>query len=303
MPYDLLRRSQVDWNDVRHFLALARHGSVRGAGASLGVSHSTIARRVEALEAEFGTRLFDRNRDGYRLTAAGEQMLAHAEAIEARMATMHRALQGQDDKLEGRIRITCCDPYISAILMPALATLVDQHADLELELTTDGRLFDLSKREADIAIRVVSHSSTPPEHLIGRRIAPLIIANYVAREHAHRLDPGLGHRPRWIAFEDRISHQVFAGTSHPDLPVWGAMHSVNLMAQALLQGLGIGILPCYIGESEPGLRRLDPPDFRHMADVWMLSHPDLRNNARLRAAREVIAQAIESAAHLFRPGS
>ncbi|MEM7437027.1 MAG: LysR family transcriptional regulator, partial [Myxococcota bacterium] len=103
----------VDWNDVRYYLALARLGSVRAAGAKLGVSHSTVARRVEALEARLAARLFDRNRDGYTLTDAGRRMLSRAERVEKEMLALERDLVGQDERLAGPVCITCCDEYVS----------------------------------------------------------------------------------------------------------------------------------------------------------------------------------------------
>ena len=117
----------VDWDDVRHFLALARTGSVRAAGASLGVSHSTVARRVEGLEERLSTRLFDRDRDGYRLTEAGRQMVPSAERVERELACIERGLAGGDARMSGVVSVTCCDAVVSSMLVPALARLCEHH--------------------------------------------------------------------------------------------------------------------------------------------------------------------------------
>jgi molybdenum-dependent DNA-binding transcriptional regulator ModE len=111
----------VDWDDIRHFLALARTGSVRAAGSLLGVSHSTVARRVEALELWLSVKLFDRHRDGYLLTDAGTEMVAGAERVERELAALERALAGQDARLEGPVRVTCTDPFMARLLLRALA--------------------------------------------------------------------------------------------------------------------------------------------------------------------------------------
>ncbi|AUX38788.1 uncharacterized protein SOCE26_001660 [Sorangium cellulosum] len=195
----------VDWDDVRHFLAPARTGSVRAAGSMLGVSHSTVARRVEALETRLGVKLFDRHRDGYLLTDAGNEMVSGAERVEREMAALERGLAGQDARLEGPVRVTCTDPFIAKILLRALAGLCEQHPGIELELDADAKNLDLSKR-----------------------------------------------------------------------------------------------LPTYAGDPEPGLQRLAKPDLRYLADFWLLSHRDLRDNARLRAAREGITAAMTARAALFR---
>jgi len=290
----------MDWDDVRYFLALARTGSVRAAGGDLGVSHSTVSRRVDALESQLGVRLFDRHRDGFELTDAGHQMLPRAERVEREMASLERNLLGQDTKLEGPIRLTCCDQFVSAMLVRDLAPLCGECPDIELELTIDSRPFDLSKREADIAVRTLPKDVAPPEHLMGRRLVPVVVASYVATEHASRLDPT---RPdcRWLGFEDRRSTDALVATSsYPQVPAWGAFCSITTLAQAAREGLGISTLPTYAADPDPQLRRLPEPDIRHLADLWLLGHPDLRDNARLRAAREAITRALRSRDALFR---
>jgi DNA-binding transcriptional LysR family regulator len=292
----------MDWDDVRHFLALARTGSVRAAGAALNVSHSTVARRVEALEARLATRLFDRSRDGYTLTDAGRQMRLAAEDVERQMTALERALVGQDDRLAGPVAITCSDASMSSILMPALTALCTTHPGIELSLTIDSRPFDLAKREADIAVRALASGATPPDNLVGQKVAPVVLANYVARAHEDRLDPGLGGSDtRFLSFDDRATQDaMIARSSYPDVPAWGAFGSLDLLAQAALEGLGLVMLPTYVGERVPGLRRLEHADLRHVADFWLLSHPDLRDNARIRSVRSGVAQVLKDHGALFR---
>ena len=293
----------MDWDDVRHFLALARTGSVRAAGASLVVSHSTIARRVETLETRLGVKLFDRNRDGYVLTAAGQDMLAGAERVEREIAALERGLAGQDARLEGRVRVTCTDTYVGAVLLSALSPLCGEHPGLELELHADGDYLDLSKREADIAVRAVVAGGSPPEHLIGRRVAPIVVASYVGVAHAARLDPERGGHARWLGYEmAKVAERMVAESSYPELPIWGSFESLELMSQAARAGLGVAMLPTYVGDAEPGLVRLAKPDVRYMADFWLLTHRDLRDNARLRVARERITAAFTERLTLFRGG-
>ena len=122
----------MDWNDLRHFLALARLGWARAAGASLGVSHSTVVRRVEALEVRLSARLFDRNREGYSLTEAGRQMLPGAERVEREMATLERGLVGQDERLEGSVAVTCCDNYVARLLLAHMTPFCELYPDIEL---------------------------------------------------------------------------------------------------------------------------------------------------------------------------
>jgi len=295
----------MDWDDLRHFLALARSGSVRAAGAALGVSHSTVARRVDLLEEQLSTKLFDRHRDGYTLTAAGHQMLPRAELVEEQMAALQRDLQGQDRRLEGPVALTCCDSVVADFALAALTPLCSEHPDIELTFKTDSQSFDLSKREADIAIRTLGKGTVPPQHLIGTRLAPVVVANYVAKTAAH-LDPAHanGHSTsssaRWIATEDsRFLQQMVADSSHPTLPLWGAFSSVELLRSAACQGLGVVMLPTYVGDGCADLRRMQQADLRHVAELWLVSHPDLRDNARLRAVRKTLQAAFKAASSLF----
>ena len=290
----------MDWDDVRHFLALARSGSVRAAGKCLGVSHSTVARRVEGLEVRFAARLFDRNRDGYTLTQVGREILARAEGIEREMNALERELVGHDERLEGTVSLTCCDAWIAELLLRELEPFLAAHPGIELHLDTDSRLFDLSKREADIAIRATGRDETPPEHLLGTRLGPLYLASYVGAAHADHLDPE-GPNARWLAFDDsRVQQFMLSTSSYPDLPVWGRLSSLELMVRAGRRGMGLVMLPAYIGDQEPELVRLAQDDLRHVGDLWMLSHADLRDNARFRAVRTQIRQLFDAHAPLFR---
>lgn len=290
----------VDWDDVRHFLALARTGSVRAAGSILGVSHSTVARRVESLEGRLRVRLFDRHRDGYVLTKAGHDMVAGAERVEREMAAIERGLAGQDARLEGTVRVTCTDSFVARLLLRILTELCERHPGIELELDAEAKNLDLSKREADLAIRALLPDATPPEHLIGRRLVPITLCNYVGTTHAAEFEAGV--RPlRWLGWNLRkVVEELVATSSHPEAPVWGSFTSMEVMAEAARSGLGAVILPTYAGDPDPGLTRLSKPDLRHAADFWLLSHRDLRDNARLRAARECITRGLSELLALFR---
>lgn len=280
----------MDWNDLRFFLALARTGSVRAAGAHLGVSHSTVLRRVEALEEQLGTRLFDRSRGGFALTQAGADMVPGAERIEAEAASIERSLLGLDDHLEGEICITCSDAWIVDLVLQILHPFCTAHPEITLRVGEDGRLFDMSKREADIAVRTMPVSKQPPSHLIGTRLAPLRMGIYVARTHAARFDPERADsEARWVAFDDAEAHRNLAtATNYASLDAWGGFSSVSALVSALNHGYGIGMLPIHVGDAEPLLRRTGVCDLPHLGDLWLLSHPDLRTNARLRACRQAL---------------
>ena len=291
----------MNWNDVRYFLALARHGAVRAAAAELGVSHSTVARRVEALEEALATRLFDRHRDGYQLTGAGERLVPRAERVERDLFAMERDLLGLDDRMAGPVELTLCDAYVARVLMPELTAWCAESPGTELRMTADSRLFDLSKREADLAVRALALGAQPPQHLIGTKLAPILMDGFVATEHAERLDPeDPGSDARYLGFDDGpVQRFVIEQSAYPDLPTWGALRTIELVVLGALAGLGIVTLPVYVGDQVEGLQRLHRPSPNHLADLWLISHPDLRTTTRLRAARSCVIATFRANADLF----
>lgn len=177
-----------------------------------------MARRVEGLEERLCARLFDRNRDGYTLTDAGRQMLAGAQRVEGEMAALERGLAGQDERLSGGVALTCCDHYVAELLLRELTGFCRSFPDIELSVTTDSRAFDLSKREADVAIRTLPRGTQREQHLIGRRLVPVTVASYVATAHQEALDPEHeGSEPRWVSYEERAIQEVMIAGSKATL--------------------------------------------------------------------------------------
>jgi DNA-binding transcriptional LysR family regulator len=253
------------------------------------------------LELRLGVKLFDRHRDGYLLTDAGNEMVAAAERVEREMVALERSLAGQDARLAGPARVTCTDPYLAKLLLGGLSVLCEQHPGIELELDADAKYLDLSKREADVAVRALGLHVSPPEHLIGRQLAPITVCTYVATAHAARLDPERFSGVRLISSHQRkVMETIVATSSYPGLSLWGSFDSMPVMIEAAMAGLGLVLLPTYVGDQEPRLQRLAKPDMRHMADFWLLSHGDLRDNARVRAVRECISSVVSEHAALFR---
>jgi DNA-binding transcriptional LysR family regulator len=297
----MIYRVSMDWDDVRYFLALSREGSVRAAGSILGVSHSTVARRVEALEEKLKVRLFDRTPEGYALTSGGRQMVEGAERVEAEMAALERHLLGQDESFHGLVRVTCANEYLSDMMLRDLAAYCAKYPGIDLAVTNSYRTFDLSKREADIAVRLLRIGKDPPGHLLGRKLARVYYAGYVAVDHAMRLDPEIvGEKSRWLGWGERKADEHWVSrSSYSKLSVWGSFGEITLHVQATRAGLGIAMLPCFVADRDPALRRLAQDDLAPYFDTWILSHPDLRDTARLRGARDYLAQTLLAETPLF----
>lgn len=277
------------WDDARVVLAVQRAGSLTGAAAQLGISHPTVFRRVRDLEAAFGVRLFDRSRAGYAATAAGEAIAAVAAEMEERFTALERRLQGADLRPAGSVRITTTDTLLTTILPGVFRAFRDRFPEITLDLVGATALADLSRREADIAIRP---GGEPPAHLVGRRLGDMASAIYAPRAASPslRLDAA-----SWIAPDDSLSHLAsyrWIQAAHAGRVVVRA-NSLLHISHAIRAGLGVGILPCYLGDHTAGLRRLGRPLPELTSPFWLLTHPDLRRVVRIRAVMDWIPRLLE----------
>ncbi|MFO7550064.1 MAG: LysR family transcriptional regulator [Haliea sp.] len=279
----------MDWDDMKILLALGRRGSARGAAQDLGVSNSTVTRRLDELERSLRTQLFDRTPDGYRMTASAEALLPVAEHIEELVLAAERRITGTDQHLEGSIRLTMPDRV--DFLMQRLARFADEYPGIELELMPSDIPMDLSRREADIAIRVLPAGGKPPEYLIGRHLCPLSSSTYVHRDLLRADAPEDVSHLSWVGRypagqrEDWLRH-----TQHPDRPVRHAISDLSLMQMAAKCRMGLVFMPCFLAFGQPDIVRVPGASVVHSSDIWVLTHRDLRLSARLRALREVIAE-------------
>lgn len=187
--------TMIDWDDVRYFLAVARGGSVRSAAARLAVNHATVLRRVAQLEDRLGVRMFEKLPSGYRLTAAGEEILEFAEQMEASSHKLETRVFGRDQSVRGLLRVTLPPPFTAHLLMPDFADFTRLHPDIEMEFLSTGELANLTNRQADVAIRVAYDRETLPLNLHGLKGPEVFGGFYMARTlSAARHDP-----IRWIA--------------------------------------------------------------------------------------------------------
>ena len=268
----------MDWDDYRYFLAVAGSGSVSAAARRLGQSHSTVLRRLDKLESALGVRLFERFQTGYVLTASGEELQALLAPIGDGMQDIERKLGGQDAALQGTIRVTTTDTLMD-VLLPLLADFRAEYPGIQLQITVNNSFLNLSKRDADVAIRP---SNTPPDNLVGRKAGILRTAPYASKAY-------LEQRPHgdydWIAPDDSLAHLRQARWLREHVPAERYAASVDSllgMVTAVEAGLGAGMLLCLLADARPGLARLADPDPALDTDVWVLTHPDLRRVQRIR---------------------
>ncbi len=275
-------------DDLRLIQAIADSGSLGGAAARLGVDHSSAFRRLRALEARTGARLFDRARHGYTPTAAGELAIAAAVRIAEELTALDRRLLGEDLRLSGVVRITTTDTLLH-IVAPMLAQFREREPGIVVEVAAGNAIFDLTRRDADLAIRP---TATVPEHLIARRVATVAMAPYAAPAYLARRTgdtPLAAHD--WLAPDASLSHvgsaRWIAAHIAPDRIVHRADSLVALM-QAAKAGLGAAVLPCYLGDCEPGLRRIGATLPEATVPLWLITHPDLRQVRRIAALAQFL---------------
>ena len=283
---------QADWDDLRVSLAIARTGSLARAGRMLGVSHPTVFRRLRSLEARLGVRLFERTPGGLVPSAVCEALVQAAEAMEARLAELGRALAGREGRPSGIVRLATTDTLMNGPLPAMLAGFRAAYPEIVVEAGMSNAMADLSRREADVAIRP---SLDPPHTLTGRRVCGLAFAVYGPAD-------GGGDVDAWVAPDDSLSAlKLSRWMAERGLLARASFRSNSLVGlrEAARVGLGRAILPCYLGDLDPALRRLGEPMAELATELWVLTHPDLTTSGRIRAFLDEMYRRLAEQRDLF----
>jgi len=271
----------MNWDDLHIMLAVARQGTLHGAAEALGVNATTVSRRLKALEQSTGARLFEKLKHGAVLTDAGDDMAQVAAHIDQLVHALDARLQGRDAKLEGTLRATFTDLALLHWLRD-LASFKEAHPHIDLEVTSTVAVQNLTQREADVAVRV---AASAPEHLIGSRWGDIHMAAFAATDVVAASAPNAGPSDyAWIAWDKSLGPvtDVFLQKNAPHAEVVMRLSQLSAILQATVDGLGATLLPCLMGDAHPGLRRVTAP-FSTGASLWVLTHPELRRSARVRA--------------------
>ncbi|MEM6991889.1 MAG: LysR family transcriptional regulator [Myxococcota bacterium] len=284
MPLADARRAMLNWEDYRLFLAVVRAGSIRAAARDLGLDHSRISRRLSRFEDEAGAKLLHRTPRGLRATEPGEQVIAAAEHMERHALASARRLQDKQPDAEGWVRLSANVTLGLKALGPMLVEFSRLHPRIELELQLSQSLADLERNDADLALRV---ALTPPEDTIARRLCGFAVAIYASSDAPSH----------WLGWDPAGPYDAFIKeTECVDLPVRHRFGNDLMVTEAVAHGLGAAVLPCILGDSTPGIRRLDSP--HNVASVFLLRHPDHRDTPRVRAVVDFLVGAFEDVADL-----
>jgi DNA-binding transcriptional LysR family regulator len=283
----------LEWSDLQYFLAVVERGSIGAAAQALQVNHSTVLRRIGNLERTLAVRLFDRLPRGYALTARGHELAASIQGVPEQLDAAQRRVTGADLALEGSIRITAPDALVHGLLLPLLAEFQARHPRVRLELVAGGAFLNLTQREADVAVR---GSNKPPENLVGRRAGTLRTAPYASRAYLKTLGPRHTEADwRWVGHDAALAHLQSAkwiGKHVAPERVVLRVDSLVAMADAVAAGFGVGWLLCVLGDARAGLRQLRPPAPELDTQLWVLTHPDLRRVARIKALTDFLHERL-----------
>ncbi len=277
-----------DLNDLRLVALVAETGSLSGAAQRLGVNHATVFRRVAQLEARVGVRLFERAGGRYQTTLAGDELARAGAQMDATANHALLKVAGQDLRPSGNVRISTTDSVAWALLQPILARCRVQYPQITLSVGIDNHAANLSQRDADIAIRPTSQ---PPEYLIGKCIAPLQFSVFGAK-HYLQANRGLAlAQHKWIALDDSHSgHRTLRWLEaiKPLSEVGYRTSSFGFVRQACAEGMGLAMLPNFLGHAASALQRVGDDVPACATDLWLLTHPDLRGTLRVKLVFQLL---------------
>lgn len=275
----------LDWNDLKYFVAIARHGSTVAAGKALGQNQSTVQRRLVELEQRLGRPVVVRHTTGYRLTDFGQELLTYAARVEAAVVELERHVSDTARDRSGLIRITCPEPIMQR-MMPLIEQFHARYPKLRVEFVMSDRYLDLTKGDADVAFR----SGDTEDELVGRKIADSIWAVYASHDYIarhgkpNRIEDLAQHA--LVSLDEAMSkHRVvkWLQEAAPGAKIVARNNSVLGLLYAVKSGVGIGPLPTPIAEAHPELERVLGP-IPELARSWrLLTTAELRHTPRIAA--------------------
>ncbi|HET8539001.1 MAG TPA: LysR family transcriptional regulator [Anaeromyxobacter sp.] len=287
-------RAGLDWGHLRFFLELARTGSLSRAARRLGVDRNTVARRVAALEEELGIALFERGPQGWTRTAAGDDLAALASRVEEDVLALARHADARDRAVAGNVRLTTASHVAARLLAPALPALRARHPGLVLELAVDQRTFDLTRREADLAVRM---GRPRDAGLVMRKLSDVAYGLYASPAYLGRRRAVDLASDAFVGFDESLAsapQERWLAKLAPARRVAFRCNSTAALQAAARAGVGVAVLPCFAAEGDAELVRLDgPAPVPH--ELWLLVHGDLRRTPRVRAVIEWVDEVVESA--------
>ncbi|ANO32854.1 transcriptional regulator [Vibrio breoganii] len=281
----------IRWGDLQYVLAVANEGSLSGAARSLGVNHSTVSRRIDSFEYRHKLRIFHKLSTGYKLTVEGQKLLESALSVESTVRELEHKIFGQEMKLEGTLRLTTTDALSRLVLGPHLAAFHRLYPKIQLELSLTSRRLDISHLDADVAIRPASELSMS---LVGTKLSKIAFGVYGAPSYINGLKSKhpLKSASWLVMYRGSASLQVSELIS--DEKIVMKTDSFESLILAAENQMGLAYLPCFVGDSSRSLQKLDMEVEQHSTDLWIMTHKDLEDSARVKAFFNFMKEAIKS---------
>lgn len=280
--------------DLQLFLAILREGNMVAAGRRAGIDHSTVARRLTALEQSLDARLFDRSPRGVTPTPAAFALQPHAERIESELLAASASVAARDSAVEGVVRLATTEMFGTYLVAPHVERLHMRHPGLTLELATESRATSLSKREADIAVML---TMPPRGRLVARKLTDYRLGLYAARDYLERhgtpVDRGDLHRHRFISYIEELAgfpEMIALDQILPGAAVAFRSSSGAAQQAAVVSGMGIGMLHVFAAQQDERLVRLMPQDVEVWRSYWIVMHADLQRLPRVRATVDFLEE-------------
>lgn len=292
-----------DWSDLRQFLAVHRAGTLSGAARELAVDQTTVGRHLTRLEQALGTLLFERRSSGFVITPAGRELLPMAERMEEDALAVERVSMGRDRKLEGLVRITTTEALGSRFLAPHLKSLMQRYPGLQLEVLTAFRALNLSRHEADVALRILP---TTQASLLVRRVGGFASAVYACRAYvaargAPKSVADLAAHPL-LGFDDSLAKTAevkWLERARAGRPFAMRSNSTNTLLAGVRAGLGVALLPCFVADPEPDVVRVLGQHVEVTRDVWVVVHREMARVPRVRAVASFLGDVVRKEQRLL----
>lgn len=284
--------------DLRLFLAVMREGNMLAAARRVGVDHSTIARRITALEKELGARLFDRSPRGVTPTQAAFALVPHAERIESELLAAAGSVAGQDREIEGTVRLATPEACATHLVAPHVATLRARYPRLTLELASESRAASLSRREADIAVML---KPPPKGRLVTRKLVDYRLGLYASKDYLARQGEPAARadlsRHGFVSYIEELAgfpEMIALDQILPGAPIGFRSSSSAAQHAAVVAGMGIGVLHIFAAGLDDRLVRILPQEIEVWRSYWLVMHADLQRLPRVRATVDFMDEVMRT---------
>ncbi|MDP2314687.1 MAG: LysR family transcriptional regulator [Pseudomonadota bacterium] len=284
----------MDWDDLRYVLAIKHAGSLAGAASTLGVTRTTVGRRLRDAEERLGVRLFDRTPEGFVPTPAGDELAETAGRVEEEILAAEGRILGHDAALTGRLRVSTVD-FLFHGFTDVFVSFMERYPGVDLTVRATDERVSLARREADVVLRL---DNNPEERLVGRRVGRMQIEVYAARSLVARIgrDAGLASYP-WLHRDERSDGRwldAWLARNAPGARISLRSDEYAVLRRAMSAGIGVHFLACFVGNADPGLVSLGARLTEEARDLWVLTLPELRHNSRIRAFMDHVHDALKA---------